>query len=306
MGCWNETCGISNLPIHTGEKVCLFILGPTSNNGLAGEGYYADDLFVQLGFPIFGVYDDYGGIEYVEENSLMEDYLKEKIETMYFDKNSEEFLPYTWKSMEDFLGNLTRHELYVNIPRYRKVGAGYASITEYTKLDFMLVHYDLYERLIEDVKERFPYSHNETYETLIRKKIEQCIYECNDKRDEAKYFGIPFTREFWTYFRYSNDSLWNTWDYFVNLLETDDVGKEKYNTIVDGILDYYMWHRVMDLMRKGFHLYTGAGSQASEYKLHKILAQYIVEKCADWEESYSDSDEYPKDKLLEETLYFFD
>ena len=56
MGCWNETCGISNLPIHTGEKVCLFILGPTSNNGLAGEGYYADDLFVQLGFPIFGVY----------------------------------------------------------------------------------------------------------------------------------------------------------------------------------------------------------------------------------------------------------
>lgn len=55
MGCWNETCMLSGLAIRHGDPVVMF---PTL---AIEEGRTTGTLF-----PIFGRYDDYGGIEDVE------------------------------------------------------------------------------------------------------------------------------------------------------------------------------------------------------------------------------------------------
>jgi hypothetical protein len=63
MGCWSVSCGISNLSIVAGQKcVVLPIRRELSINPLY------DPKWVAATLPIYGTYDDYGGIEDIEEN----------------------------------------------------------------------------------------------------------------------------------------------------------------------------------------------------------------------------------------------
>lgn len=70
MGCWNETCGVSNLDIEYGDPVRLILL--EQDYGAPKEytrGFcYADDLWRPRLLPVKGKYDGYGRIEEVEEN----------------------------------------------------------------------------------------------------------------------------------------------------------------------------------------------------------------------------------------------
>jgi hypothetical protein len=52
MGCWKETCGLTNQSISEGEQVVVFILKDI--NGM----------WIPEGIPIYGIYNNYGGIYY--------------------------------------------------------------------------------------------------------------------------------------------------------------------------------------------------------------------------------------------------
>ena len=71
MGSWNGTCGVSQLPIISGDKVRLFILIPNQIEGIKEEPnsfVYSTDLFRPLGLPIRASYSDYGAVEDIEED----------------------------------------------------------------------------------------------------------------------------------------------------------------------------------------------------------------------------------------------
>lgn len=70
MGCWNETCAISRLPIAAGEKVKMIVLEQMKNREPGKTFCYATDGFSPFCFPISGEYDDYGGIEGVDLKSF--------------------------------------------------------------------------------------------------------------------------------------------------------------------------------------------------------------------------------------------
>jgi hypothetical protein len=62
MGCWNKTCGLSNMHIHAGEKVYTFILERTS--GSVGDSHcYSTHLYTPILIPFYSEYDDYGSGE---------------------------------------------------------------------------------------------------------------------------------------------------------------------------------------------------------------------------------------------------
>lgn len=62
MGCWNETCMLSNLPILSGEKVYAFILEQAVVARLTHHSY-PDEMWTPFIFFFEGEYDDYGGLE---------------------------------------------------------------------------------------------------------------------------------------------------------------------------------------------------------------------------------------------------
>lgn len=74
MGCWNETCGISNLPILAGEKIRVFLLARgRADSWKHGGTHYIDDLWMPLSMGIRAKYNDYGGVEevVVESKALL-------------------------------------------------------------------------------------------------------------------------------------------------------------------------------------------------------------------------------------------
>jgi hypothetical protein len=60
MGCWNKTCGLSNLHIYAGNPVYVFVL---EENKHKDDHCYATSLYSPLLLPFESVYDDYGGGE---------------------------------------------------------------------------------------------------------------------------------------------------------------------------------------------------------------------------------------------------
>ena len=73
MGSWNGTCGITQLPITSGQRIALIPLvikqhDFLARDSLAGSGACSNDVIAQpFSMPLFGEYDDYGGIA-LDEN----------------------------------------------------------------------------------------------------------------------------------------------------------------------------------------------------------------------------------------------
>lgn len=66
MGCWNGTCGISQLPIFDGEEVVAILIEKFSNAGKLTASCGCTDRYTPVSFPIIGKYDDYGCIKNFE------------------------------------------------------------------------------------------------------------------------------------------------------------------------------------------------------------------------------------------------
>lgn len=69
MGCWNGTCGITNLPIRAGEKVVFLLIALRANNE-ANTYCYSTGWGYPVSLPIRAVYNDYGGVEDIANNAV--------------------------------------------------------------------------------------------------------------------------------------------------------------------------------------------------------------------------------------------
>ena len=87
MGCWNETCGLTNLPIFSGEKTCAVIIEemrPYNKSCLSAENW------CPIGPAIWGNYSGYGYIEDIpDEEEVKAFYLQvmEKNGAKFVDKS---------------------------------------------------------------------------------------------------------------------------------------------------------------------------------------------------------------------------
>ena len=77
MGCWNETCGLTNLPIFYGEKTCAVIieeLRPYNKSCLSAENW------CPIGPAIWGNYSGYGYIEDIHDEEEVKNFYRHVME----------------------------------------------------------------------------------------------------------------------------------------------------------------------------------------------------------------------------------
>lgn len=60
MGCWNKTCGLTQLPIYHGDKVVTFLI---VESPYQESMCYNNALWQLIPLPIYGEYNDYGWME---------------------------------------------------------------------------------------------------------------------------------------------------------------------------------------------------------------------------------------------------
>lgn len=67
MGYWNETCGLSQMPIKGGDPVVAVLITNNFSGNLIDLSY-STDLWSPISLPFRGDYNDYGGVEKVVED----------------------------------------------------------------------------------------------------------------------------------------------------------------------------------------------------------------------------------------------
>ena len=125
MGCWDETCMLTHLPIIVGEKtVAVFIA--QKRNSL--DTCYSDSIFAPISLPFFGQYDDYGRLENIAKDDVA---LKILHDNDFFQEKNGTFTPVeattdNWEDQLIQLLNMARHgELYI---RDSAMSSGYAPV----------------------------------------------------------------------------------------------------------------------------------------------------------------------------------
>ena len=104
MGCFNVACSVSNLSIHSGDRVVFIPLIPKHWNirryprhkhhlvGTHSHLTYPNCYFNPLTFPIKGEYDDYGSLE-----------------NIYNDANTKAIEKFFEMKIEDFITSVERN-----------------------------------------------------------------------------------------------------------------------------------------------------------------------------------------------------
>ena len=125
MGCWNETCMVSHLPICYGDRIVVLpiVENPKDNGGIYATGYWAPFLpFIR------GEYDDYGSVENTNDPVF------EQIAKTFLPKG-EPLLEFTG---DDFVNNLVSQVL--------RRECGFDSPQ---KVSFAFVHEAIFDEMIQ-------------------------------------------------------------------------------------------------------------------------------------------------------------
>ena len=280
MGCWNETCFVSHLPIHYTDKTVLFILTPTMDVNKEGPTCYHDDKYAPLYFPLEGEYDDYGGIQNIKEAAYHEGFICKM--KKYFTKEDDEFIPYTWESLDKFIGAIKSRNLFVSVP-----GVGYK------RLALALMHAELYHQLVSHLGNRLVYGQEYTVRSAYETRVSESLEEFKEL-----ILTMPFcSGEFCEMMRLNPAKYRH-----IEVVAREYSLSSEHNSAP--LIDFMLWHQVMMISRFGYCTNSGCGGQDSEYAVHKIIAQFILEQCDKYmKEMSEDEPEYPPESFLEECIY---
>ncbi len=134
MGCWSVNCGISNIAITSGNECCIL---PIKKNSESDTREYCPATL-----PIFGQYDDYGGIENIIEDD------NTKVIAEYFGITIEEFVSF----LVDGKFTYKRDEIKPIVEKLKKNGK-YVEISDWRFMwidknvyDFMKIDIDNYSK----------------------------------------------------------------------------------------------------------------------------------------------------------------
>ena len=298
MGCWNGTCGVSRLPIKSGDDVVLFILEENAfHDGGAGGVCYTNALWSPLFVPLFGKYDDYGRIEDIEAgsesvleffNSKIDKGIKVRKDRMKMpdeaDTEADRHDHEPFASLDDLIDAMAESRLYFN--------DNFMSEKRIGTYGFVMIHTHIYKELIASYEVRIPYSNTQTMYSLVYKdRLGRTIdartpYNDDDPISRMKrMMSMMDDRIFTHHDGRTNRQLLD----YINENKSIDV-----EAMAQVLTDYASICNVFDLLRTLWQPQAGAGSQGSEYALHKVLAEAVATVVWTnhfrWEEDNEDPD----------------
>ena len=322
MGCWNATCNISNLPIYAGDEIVLIPLIQTTKDAEFNVCYPTDN-FVPYAFPVFGQYDDYGGIEKIQvmpENEKL--ILSYNFYTTGKDECGESYVQLdVLKDFEHFFCE----ELCVCGGHYIKTGCSNHK-DGMAEINYFMAHREVYELLIKEAGSRIPYGKEKTYAELLKERYmkavdkykqnaEQCARAkaemlANGNADKAEAFSDVFLdfeidmltdKIFCAAETLSPAKRW--WKIMAR--EYIKTGNE---AIIDEAVNKTLFNLALSMLRKGYLCDSGAGSQSQETKMHYIVAQFVIKHIAEYAEKMKEDCEeeyWPDATGVEETIFFY-
>lgn len=301
MGCWNGTCGITQLAIHSGEPTIGFLIVRNHPDGWAANGHcYSTQYWCPLSLHIEGIYNDYGTLEDVDEGDwnyqLALKYIKANLIEKDLGDNQYHDVPVKkddlgWEKLADAI-----HE-----DRLELVTGGfwkqyYPHVTGLS-VGLMMVHKKVFDAIIDggivgwrrdkitmetltkdgwDIVEYFRKSHRLTASAITdsEKAIARMVARSNmdivcsnDKDNNLKHITIS-----------GEGADFNTGKHYMQCL-SDKVAEGASNSELEAIIkkmaEFYIFSCAMSMMRKTWMPQSGAGSQSDDMELYTTVNQTV-------------------------------
>lgn len=327
MGCWNKTCGLSNLHIRAGEQVYVF---PIVQNPDSTDRCYATAFWSPVMIPFLSTYNDYGGGE--DSHANIEYTLKGLREQMVeMDLGDNEYHDIEVKA------DKLDEELFFNAVHESRLFVKDRSFGGKRMVDFVMIKASVVDHICEnlvleqyvgDGKGTHGYENNYinyTWDTIVAdsKEVLSRMFgiltgETDNPEIKELTDGLP-PKLMLKYGMRNLDSLFD-WkhpnkaamylrginDYRmsrlvrpldeVDTLITDDKMDEAHALLVD-ILRGMFIHSFMESSRRNWMPMGHEGSQAQEHTQYRVLCGAIaavldaeVAEQAEWDEEYADEE----------------
>lgn len=314
MGCWNGTCMISHLPIECGDEIKLVIIRRNrKEDGFCGSAYcYPNGIFVPSFLPLEGTYDDYGGIENINEDwnyNIITEYIKKNFQSIKV--NGKEIKNF---SIEDVLEGLKCGELEVYreldkkrvemakkvIETYEKNG-GFSSekvekewrdiantdvLAQWRKsnMSFVMIRKDVWDELCAGFVGEF---YNNEAKSINDKDFYLSAREwCKRKFEKTLMLyksGNTSKKDLVEF----NEVFHQSYAGSGQVLAADEYSKYMFNKESDKEDVLKQWteteiiNSILGQTRRGWMIQTGAGSQHTSFEEHLRLCKIVEKICED-------------------------
>lgn len=138
MGCWNKTCGISNLHIRVGDPVYVVVLERATDD----DRCYTTAFWHPVMLPFQSVYNDYGGGENSHKHiQYILDGLKKSLVEMPLGENEYHDIAVSAEKLDEELFFEAVHEGRLNVTSYYGGGV--------TPVDFVMLRKDIVDAICD-------------------------------------------------------------------------------------------------------------------------------------------------------------
>ena len=131
MGCWNETCMLTHLPIQGDEDTVCFLIAERLGEK---DTCHCDGVFAPISLPLLGKYDDYGRLKNINPSHEFLEVLSKVNFALYErDGESEQFTPiqtmkeqpHSGREITELLNLIRQGSLYC---KNTEMASGYARV----------------------------------------------------------------------------------------------------------------------------------------------------------------------------------
>ncbi len=291
MGCWNQTCAITNLPIYAGEEVEVIML--QFSNMIAGSSLcYPYFYHVPIPLTFQGIYNDYGAVEDCKGAALniIIDNIREHLFEM--EEGENKYHDVAVKKDEFDVTKMFEldHEDRLNIVNpYR----GYPDEKEKTMIKHAVIRKEVYDKLVEGIKvEMWDSEAKETIHVGIDDILKQrhAITEDIDRiiaaPDDALIKQGWIMRNSMGGNSLAGKMLQRHGEYRgvnhpINAMEElieirEDGTADDYEAVLDNLLRFSMVMYYMNIARKVWVLPSGLGSQDDNTQAQRLCAELTL------------------------------
>ena len=311
MGCWNGTCGVTQLAIHAGDPVVGFILAKSYDNKWAQNGHcYSTDYWSPFSLHIEGTYNDYGSMENVDETNWNFQFTVERIR-----ENMIENEEYNWFINKETLDWETISEAIHNDELALGVSKSYIAIYPDLKsqpLGFMMVHKSVFDAIVNNGFETWRgkvtldilMEEGRNIVSHLRKKVHDINNLKDTKERRAAEFIFDLELENFNYgdkrthlssFVISNEgsnyNIGRTYVSFLGKKIIEGCSSNELDIYIKKLSEFYIFFYAMSLMRKTWMPQAGSGSQNAEEKLYKIVNEVTNNIIDEHEKLYGEYEE---------------
>ena len=292
MGSWNETCGITNLPIRSGDRmvavplaVWIFYdsipLPRATSVDCNPTGCYAP-----FYLPIKGEYDDYGGLEKIEDLEIV---ARHMVCVGLQSEGGELKLSGDGSLFEERFSQLMASTERLYLPTMPTMPTGKRLV------DFMLMHESAFDFLVNKAGKRLIYKQQHTLRRAIEETLDGELKYWHKKHN---YHNILFEE---SVALHAISYAFHAYQCFGKFYTEYCDGQ--FPQFKNAFTELMLLGYGLSLLRKGWLCQTsGRGSQGCELQLHKDLAEFVLEhiehKQVEWRK------ENNGDLCLEEEVYF--